>query len=113
MNRPTSPARAAKLPSDALAIGEALRGSDALERLTSRLRESQQRLADVGAVLPPALRDHVQCGPLDEEGWTLLAANAAVAAKLRNLLPALTQCLQSRGWPQRTLRVKILGRGTA
>ncbi len=95
----------------AVAIGDALEGSAALARLALRVRESQRRLSDLAPALPPALRDQVRSGPLDDQAWTLLAANAAVAAKLRNLLPALEERLKSRGWPPRTLRVKTAGEG--
>ena len=98
---------------DTLAIGDAIRGNDALTRLTRRLHESRQRLADVAAALPPALRDQVRAGPLDDQSWTLLAANAAAAAKLRNLLPLLADQMAARGWPPRALRVKTLGAGGA
>lgn len=92
-----------------LAIGEAMHGSEALARLTQRLRESQRRLADIAAALPPALRDQIRSGTLDDQDWTLLAANAAVAAKLRNLLPLLAERLAAQGWPPRALRVKTTG----
>ena len=54
-----------------------------------------------------ALMASVQPGPLDEDGWSLLVANAAVAAKLRHLLPrleadaeALQADLDARLWPR-------------
>lgn len=93
----------------AVAIGDALDGSSALARLALRVRESQQRLSDLAAALPPTLRAQVRSGPLDDQSWTLLAANAAVAAKLRNLLPVLEERLRAQGWPSRTLRLKTAG----
>ena len=38
----------------------------------------------VRPLLPAALARHVRPGPVDAEGWSLLAANAGVAAKLRH-----------------------------
>jgi hypothetical protein len=58
-------------------------------------------------VLPPALAPHVRPGPLDAEGWTLLAANTAVAAKLRQLRPRLESALLDNGWPPGALRIKV------
>lgn len=94
---------------DTLAIADAIGASAALQRLGARLAESQRRMADIADALPAALRDQVRSGALDEQRWTLLAPNAAAAAKLRNLLPLLAARLAERGWPERALRVKTLG----
>ena len=78
-----------------------------LAGLAARVAESKARLADVAGVLPEGLRGHVRPGPVDEEGWSVLASNAAVAAKLRQLLPSLQAALQDRGWPARMIRIRI------
>lgn len=111
MSRTPDPGTAPLPQRTTVAIGDALQGSAALARLALRVRESQQRLADLAAALPPPLRAQVRSGPLDDQSWTLLAANAAVAAKLRNLLPMLEEQLRARGWPPRTLRLKTAGEG--
>jgi len=56
--------------------------------------------------LPGSLMLHLQAGPLDEESWTVLVANAAVAAKLRQLLPRMEATLMQAGCPQR-IRLKL------
>lgn len=94
----------------ALSIRAALDQSEPLLQLARRLQESNARFAAVQPVLPPALRAHVKAGPVDEQGWSLLAANAAVAAKLRHLCPLLQQTLEHAGFSARELRVKVLGR---
>jgi hypothetical protein len=91
----------------ALPIGQALRTSPALTRLAQRLRESNGRFASILPCLPDALRDHVQAGPFDERGWSLLASNASVAAKLRHLLPRFEEALCSAGWPPSTIRIRV------
>ena len=91
----------------ALPIRQALDQSAPLVKLVQRLRESQGRHAAIEPTLPPALRRSVRPGPVDEEGWTLLAANAAVAAKLRHLLPLLAQRLADEGWAALPIRVKV------
>ena len=108
--RPAKPnvQRAAPLPSATYNIGQALGGSAPLAQLAQRVRDSQARLAVVAPMLAPPLLAHVRSGPLDDEAWTLLAANPAVAAKLRQMLPLLTQALADSGWPTRAIRVKIL-----
>lgn len=89
-------------------LASALDQSDSLAGLLRRLRESEARLATVQACLPALLRGAVKPGPLDDESWTLLVANASTAAKLRQWVPALESSLADAGWPARTLRVKIM-----
>ncbi|MBL0085322.1 MAG: DUF721 domain-containing protein [Ideonella sp.] len=91
-----------------LPIRQALDRSEPLARLTQRLRESAERLDAIRPLLPPPMRALVRCGPLDAEGWTMLADNGAVAAKLRHMVPALQQRLESAGWPAVVIRVKVL-----
>jgi hypothetical protein len=44
---------------------------------------------------------------VDEEGWTLLAPNSAVSAKLRQLQPRLMDALAAKGLKVNAIRVKI------
>ena len=94
----------------ALPISDALARSAPLLSLRQRMRDSAARFESIRGVVPAALQAHVQPGPLDEENWSLLAANAAVAAKLRHLQPLIDGALQQQGWPPRSLRVKVAGR---
>ena len=52
-------------------------------------------------------RQHLRAGPLDDDGWTILAANSAVASKLRHLLPTLAETLVAKGWQATSIRVKV------
>lgn len=88
-------------------IGDSLAGDDSLAGLLTRVRVSQARLDALTDVLPGPLRQHLRAGPLDDEGWTLLAANSAVAAKLRHLLPLLAEALVAKGWQATVIRVKV------
>jgi len=72
------------------------------------MRESRQRLEAVAPLLPASMHPMVSAGPIDAQGWTLLAENGAVAAKLRHMVPALEARLQSLGWPALPLRVRVL-----
>lgn len=90
-----------------LTMAEALSGSAALGRLGERLRRSRALFAAVAPLIPPGLAAHVLAGPADDEGWSLLCANAAVAAKLRQLAPRLEQHLQESGLGVATLRIKV------
>lgn len=88
-------------------ITEALAANTTLGLLLQRLQEAEARMGTVRQVLPPALRVHVRSGALDETGWNLLVPNGAVAAKLRQCLPAIEEALLVRGWKPTSLRVKV------
>ncbi len=91
----------------ALGIAEALRASAPLARLGERLRRSNDYLRAVGPALPAGLAAHVRAGPVDDEGWSLLCANASVAAKLRQLVPHLEQRLRDGGHAVAAIRIKV------
>jgi hypothetical protein len=92
---------------DPLPIAQAMRQHDGLARLGLLIRESNRRMDTVRPALPGALSRFVKPGPVDEEGWTMLAANAAVAAKLRHLQPRLEQMLEEAGLLPARVRVKV------
>ena len=93
-----------------LSLADALGASEPLVRLGDRLRRSRELFAAIAALLPPGLAPHVQAGPADDEGWSLLCANAAVAAKLRQLVPRLERQLHDRGLVVAAIRIKVLPR---
>ncbi len=93
-----------------LPLARALDQNTSLANLTRRLAQSNARYAAVRLQLPEAMRALVQPGPIDDEGWSLLASNAAVAAKLRHLLPRLSDTLREQGWPELPIRVHIQSR---
>jgi hypothetical protein len=92
---------------DPLRIEEAISRSTPLARLQHLMKESQARLAVVRSVVPSALGAHLKPGPLDEDGWTLLVANAAVASKLRQLLPRIQDALRARGMQVTAIRIRV------
>jgi len=92
---------------DSLAIADALQRSAPLVHLRLRLQDSNARLAAIQALLPAVLAPHVTAGPVDDDGWSLLAANASVAAKLRQLQPRLEDALSQRGWQVSSIRIKV------
>jgi hypothetical protein len=91
----------------ALGIAEALRASAPLVRLGERMRLSNAYLTVVAPALPAGLAAHVHAGPVDDEGWSLLCANASVAAKLRQLVPHLEQRLKDGGHVVAAVRIKV------
>ena len=90
-----------------VSLAGAMAASDRLTSLAARLRESEQRFAAVAALLPDHLARELRPGPIDDEGWSLLASNAAVAAKLRHLVPRLNQELHSRAFRDLPIRVRL------
>jgi hypothetical protein len=90
-----------------LRIEQALQQSAPLARLQLLMRDSKARYDAILPSLPAPLAAHIRPGPVDEAGWSLLAANAAVAAKLRQLQPRLEQVLLERGWEVNSIRVKV------
>ena len=85
----------------------ALRNNETLGSLLQRLQQSRQRLECIAPLLPAPLQGAVQAGPLDEAGWSLLVANAAAAAKLRQMLPELAAELLAQGWPELPIRLRV------
>jgi hypothetical protein len=104
-------ATTAKPPSSAVPLGlplaRALDQNLSLADLGRRLAQSNARFAAIAMHLPEPLQTQVRPGPIDDEGWSLLAPNAAAAAKLRHLLPRLSDTLREQGWPELPIRVRI------
>jgi Dna[CI] antecedent, DciA len=90
-----------------MSLDRAIASSDSLTSLAARLRESEQRLAAIAPLLPDNLAREVRPGPIDDEGWSLLVSNAAVAAKLRQLLPRLNESLRTRSFRDLPIRVRL------
>lgn len=104
------PPKSAQVP-EPMPVRQALEQHTGLARLGYLMQESNRRMAIVSVALPGALTRFVRPGPVDEEGWTLLAANAAVAAKLRQLQPRLLELLAEQGVAAGKLRIKVLQQG--
>ena len=69
-----------------LALGEALDHSIELGQLMARLQASKQRFETIRKLLPAELQAAVRPGPLDENGWSLLAAMARSAASEKSAM---------------------------
>jgi hypothetical protein len=91
-------------------LATALGRSEPLTGLLQRVHESKARYATVQGLLPAGLRETVRPGPLDDSAWVLLVGNAAAAAKVRQLLPALEAALKDRGWAGPAIKIKVLPR---
>ncbi|PIT79314.1 hypothetical protein B9Z39_16325 [Limnohabitans sp. JirII-29] len=78
-----------------------------LAQLSAIARDNQNRLRAIAPLLPVSLRSLVQSGSVEGDTWCLLVPNSAVAAKLRQTLPALCAHLRTKGWNVTTIRVKV------
>lgn len=82
-------------------------GAPTLAHLSALARDAQQRLRAIAPLLPMSLRHVVQSGAIEDDTWCLLVPNSAVAAKLRQTLPALCAHLRTQGWHVNTIRIKV------
>jgi hypothetical protein len=103
------PLRTVRLRS-AVPVVQAATQAPSLAALAQLAQQSIECLRLVAPLLPPAMRPSVQAGPLNEGQWCLLVANSAVAAKLRQLIPALTAHLRTHGKAVHEIRIKIMMR---
>lgn len=92
---------------DAVPLGQVLDRCEPLLRLQQRLAAANAHMDAVRPLLPPALSRHVRSGPTDQDSWTLLVTNPAVAAKLRQLLPRLEAALKQKGCTARTIKIRV------
>ena len=94
----------------AIPLQQAAQESPTFARLSELIRASSDRLQAIQALLPAPLRAHVQAGPLDEGAWCLVVSSNAVAAKLRQMLPALQTHLSHKGLAVISIRIKVQNR---
>jgi hypothetical protein len=86
---------------------QATQDSPTLGRLAELAMDSTARLKSIQTLIPAALRAAVRAGPIDGPIWCLILDNNAVAAKIRQLLPALEAHLRSKGWEVNSIRLKV------
>jgi hypothetical protein len=109
MNSPSSFQSRNKPAAGPISLNDALSAEHgSLGRIQHKLQLSQQCWQACTGVLPPALQQAVQLGPVDEATWVLFVPNNAVAAKLRQMLPTLLQRAQHIDSSLTAIRVKVL-----
>ncbi len=81
--------------------------SPTLARLVDQSAQSSACLRCIAGLLPPALRQGVQAGPLEGQAWCLLVDSTAIAAKLRQLQPLLLERLAREGHDITAIRLKV------
>ena len=88
-------------------VKEVVDTAPTLAHLSAMARDTQMRLHAIAPLLPASLRSLVQSGGAEGSSWCLLVPNSAVAAKLRQTLPALCAHLRTKGWDVQTIQIKV------
>ena len=91
----------------AVTLLQATQQSETLSQLCNLASESALRLKSIESLLPGSLRAAVHPGPIEGPVWCLLLDNNAVAAKIKQLVPALQAHLRSKGWEVTAIRLKV------
>jgi hypothetical protein len=91
-----------------ISLLQATQESPTLGRLAELATESTARLQAIQSLMPVSLRASVRAGPIEGSTWCLILDNSSVAAKIRQLLPALQAHLRTKGWEVNTIRLKVL-----
>lgn len=94
-------------PAPSMKLAAVLDGCEPLGALMRRLHEARAHYETITPLLPPALCADLRPGPVETDTWTVLAANNAAAAKLRQLLPTLLQALRDGGWQGTSIKVRV------
>ena len=94
----------------AIPLQQAAQESPTFARLADLIRESSARLQAIKTLLPAPLRASVQAGPIEDGCWCLLVRSNAVAAKLRQLVPAFLVHLNQKNLSVTSIRIKVQNR---
>lgn len=86
---------------------QATQDSPTFAHLTGLVAESTARLQEIESLIPVAFRSAVRAGPIEGTVWCLILDNNAIAAKIRQLLPALESHLRTKGWKVTAIRLKV------
>jgi hypothetical protein len=93
---------------DAVSVSLALHKPPQLACLVNQAEHSATCLRLIAPLIPSSMRECIKAGPWDGERWCLLVTNSAVAAKLRQLSPALAAHLRTHGQAVSELRIKVM-----
>jgi len=103
----TPPKSRVSVRGKSLTLEQVVDSAPSLAQLSAIARDTQNRLKAIAPLLPVSLRALIQSGGVEGDSWCLLVPNSAVAAKLRQTLPALCAHLRTKGWNVNTIRVKV------
>ncbi|QDL55619.1 hypothetical protein [Rhodoferax aquaticus] len=93
--------------SHSISVLQATQDSPTFAQLSALVTESAARLQAIDSLIPTSLRKLIQAGPIDGANWCIIVDNNAVAAKIRQLQPAIEAHLRSKGWDVTAIRLKV------
>jgi hypothetical protein len=92
---------------EAVSVVQAVQRAPTLAGLAQVAEQSAHCLRTVTPLIAVSMRSGIKAGPLEDRRWCLLVTNSAVAAKLRQLAPALAAHLRTHGHDVQEIRIKI------
>jgi hypothetical protein len=96
--------------SNSVTILQATHNSPVLSHLSEVAAESQKMLNSLHGLVPTPLLEHMKAGPIDGDAWCILVDSNSVAAKLRQLVPALGAHLKTKSFAASSIRIKVQSR---
>ena len=94
-------------PAAPQSVADVLGRTSAFAALRAGVAQMRALLDDLNTLLPDYLAHRVEPGFIKEGELPLFTAHSALAARLRQIEPRLLSELQARGWPVRSIRVRI------
>jgi hypothetical protein len=91
----------------AVTLLQATQSSPVLAHLAELAAQSSARLKVLEPLIPKSLLNCIRPGPIEGAVWCLLLDNNAIAAKLRQLLPALESHLRTKGFGEVSIRLRV------
>lgn len=91
-----------------VSLSQAASEAPILAQLFKQAKQSQMMLTQISGLVPPGMRSIIQAGALENQEWCLMVPNSSVAAKLRQLTPALCAHLRTKGHDIQSIRVRIV-----
>ena len=101
------PKASVRLRGRSQSLPQVLTQSPQLSGLVAQVREGQERLRCIQALLPAGLRAQVVSGGFENGQWCLMVPHNAAAAKVRQLLPAFCAHLRTHGHKVSTITLKV------
>jgi hypothetical protein len=88
-------------------MAKALDDNAILSNLLARLQQSRDCFDLIRPLTAPDLLPQVRAGPITDTEWSVLAANGAVASKLRQSLPSFEAALRAQGRQVTAIRIRV------
>ena len=91
----------------AIHINQAAQEAPVLGSLLQCMQLSQQCSQSIARLVPPMMRSRITWGAVQDGEWCVIISGNAVAAKVRQLLPAFESHLRVHDLDVKSIRLKI------